>query len=148
MSVTVSFFPNSFRAQYRPFLTTFSKHPPDLETIYPYSLKEDNQLGIRWAILLIKRTVEKSVMSPFRAKAIHTTHTHQQEHGSHQICLRHSPWQTKDEGVSPGWTRAVMNTTFCSAPGRRFAAAERGVGEKREKLRSLNCAPDVETNHH
>lgn len=50
-----------------------------------------------------------------------------------QWCCRHSPWHTKEEGVSPGWTRAVMNTTFCSAPGRRFAAAEWQVAEgKRE----------------
>lgn len=54
MSVSVSFFPNSFRAQFCPFLTMFSKRPQDLETIYPYGLKEDKQLGIRGEILLIK----------------------------------------------------------------------------------------------
>ena len=31
------------------------------------------------------------------------------------------PWHTNEDGVSPGWTRPVMNITFFSAPSRRFS---------------------------
>ena len=34
------------------------------------------------------------------------------------------PWQTNEEGVSPGWTCPVMNTTFCSAPSQTFSFSE------------------------
>lgn len=73
---------------------------------------------------------------PFQSqRAPHQTHTaagNQMPPDLPPWC-RHSPWQTKEEGVSPGWTRAVMNTTFCSAPGSRFAAAEKGRGQRGKK---------------
>lgn len=37
-----------------------------------------------------------------------------------------SPWHTNEEGVSPGCTRPVMNTTFCSAPSRRLSVRKNG----------------------
>lgn len=50
----------------------------------------------------------------------------------------YSPWHTKDDGVSPGWTRAVINTTFCSAPGRRFT-----VGENKKTKQVLKLEPII-----
>ena len=37
-----------------------------------------------------------------------------------RLCDITSPWQTKEEGDSPGWTRAVMNTNLQRVPGSRF----------------------------
>lgn len=45
------------------------------------------------------------------------------------------PWHTNEDGVSPGWTRPVMNITFFSDPSRRFSVRNKWKVTMKSKWR-------------
>lgn len=151
MSVTVSFFPNSFRAQFCPFLTTCSKLSQDLETINPPSLKEDKQLGTKGEILLIKKLWKNlsSLLSQPKLSTAHTCISRKWDPTRSATLVQTLTLADEGRGCFPRMDTGSDEHHFLFSPWTQVCCSRKGQGTegKKEKWRSLNCAPDVDANN-
>lgn len=97
----------------RQFLLMFAKN----------SFKGSKSLCELWSLLFydVKYGVEKHISERHR---IPIPERASPEHKLHPLDHNSLPWQMKEAGDSPGWTRAVRKTSFFSFSGLRWSESK------------------------